>query len=1257
MKMAKPQSPQDDFLNLVRAKLGDPQLSFDAAMQHPLAQVLFDLMASNLPETQAPSSTPDIPPPPLSSFAQSRAVIQAAIQDTFTLEEVSVGDVERAALIAATEVVMLNKERRLCLSDAARAEVLAAVSNSSLYRSTLRAAVIEDQNDFDKIGTDPVRLPTAWLRSFLQGEFGDVVMAPRFELAAALTARRRLRLVSDLPSNVPAVAELERRLTFAELLEPLRLLIGAQGGWDRIHPATDRFVGRQSELAQLRGFVDELSSQSALEALGRIATSVKTVLTQSERPNLLLVQADGGLGKSALLAKFVLDHALDQSRPFPFAYLDFDNAALDPNEPNQLLIEMARQVGLQFPAAQPEFSALIDDIRQDRRQTSPADTSSTEIRDPFASFVEVLRKHATLGRRAFLLILDTLEVVQWNPAAIDRVASILYQFRAKGLVELRVVASGRADIPQLRAAAGLATADDNIRLRPLSLDEAIEMANRLGKAAIGAAWDPTWSRAIVGDSSGSGLLSRVKRVLRTREDLRREPLTVRVAVDLVLQVEDPKQRESIVQEILDLSDNSQTSLAARLYQRRILSHVRNENARKLAWPGLVLRRVTLAIVRDLLAPLSNLAPEEVDDAYQSLAKEVWMVVQDGDGLKHLPHLRARTLPLMRATDPKLFESTARAAIDYFGRLRESSREDRAEWIYQRLLLGSDINEVAADIAPDILPKLAGAAEDFPEDSDAASFLASRTATTRLSPPRIRSLTPTDALFHFRTTAQTVFGFDDLSVDQVALEVSVRLSENRATIGAELLPWAQTLWIKTGIWRDLGIPKSKLQDFPRPIQRASLFWAARSAPHLQMEWKTHLLEFSLQQIAAFVEDSDLGFRGATQALALARGLKAFDAFAVVDERITRMISGMKPNPQASTQAALRTAIVLGDKCRLPAIDLWLKGRRRGARDRVKDPTFSSSELRMLARIDADAFSLLENWGQAGTDGFFRIADDETVSSAARILEQSLASPLDQFAGSDLGRGLARVFACRDEDWIIPFGYAAERLAGGIYPDALRERISDYAGPRNSKFRASVPAWSDMLGAMRIADEAGDLQGFAQQILDQGLGSADARADLARLLQSRDEWARKTDELIGRFDGILEAPVYDAVSEPPPAPGPILDKDDPQRGRWGGKNEGFGRTLKVTLESVESKVFFFSLIVESTDGTALEPPAVFHLHDTFPRSIIHIRRIVDGKLATLNDWSAYGVFTVGVQVKDGTGRWISLELNLASIPKLPARFLRR
>ena len=78
-----------------------------------------------------------------------------------------------------------------------------------------------------------------------------------------------------------------------------------------------------------------------------------------------MVYGRGGLGKSTLLAKFVLDHALDQLRPFPFAYLDFDRAGIDASQPLQLLIEVARQVGAQFPSAHAELSVLAQDIRSD----------------------------------------------------------------------------------------------------------------------------------------------------------------------------------------------------------------------------------------------------------------------------------------------------------------------------------------------------------------------------------------------------------------------------------------------------------------------------------------------------------------------------------------------------------------------------------------------------------------------------------------------------------------------------------------------------------------------------------------------------------------------------------------------------------------------------------------------------------------------------------------------------------------------------
>ena len=378
---------RETFLKMLRQQLQRPELSFDEAIKQPLAQTLLEMISRNLDPVAPAPSAPAPAAPPLVSYAQTRAVIGAAIRDTFELQELEPNDAERAALVAASGVVMVAGDRRLRLTDAARAEVIAAARSSELYRTLLRQTIEVDQREFDAITTDAVRRPSAWLRGFLDNRFGGLDSAPPPELAAALTARQRLRLVSGLGDSVPSIADLERRVALAELLEPLRLLIGAEGAWDGTG-RRDRFVGRQSEITKLRAFVDELSSQSIAEALRRWYGSAAAALGGSEKPNLRVVQADGGLGKSALLAKFVLDHALDQKRPFPFAYLDFDRAALDAEQPAQLLIEIARQVGLQFPKAQPEFASLAQEIRQDRVQTSgTAASGKAAIRDPYSNFV------------------------------------------------------------------------------------------------------------------------------------------------------------------------------------------------------------------------------------------------------------------------------------------------------------------------------------------------------------------------------------------------------------------------------------------------------------------------------------------------------------------------------------------------------------------------------------------------------------------------------------------------------------------------------------------------------------------------------------------------------------------------------------------------------------------------------------------------------------------------------------------------------
>jgi hypothetical protein len=198
---------------------------------------------------------------------------------------------------------------------------------------------------------------------------------------------------------------------------------------------------------------------------------------------------------------------------------------------------------------------------------------------------------------------------------------------------------------------------------------------------------------------------------------------------------------------------------------------------------------------------------------------------------------------------------------------------------------------------------------------------------------------------------------------------------------------------------------------------------------------------------------------------------------------------------------------------------------------------------------------------------------------------------------------------------------------------------------------------MLGAMRIADEAGDLAGFARYVIEMPNPNSTEAGNLRDLLRYRDNWANAIAGLLGQHyaapppnEGEPALP-----SDTRPAPGPILHKDDPQKDRWGGSTQRDGRSVRAVLESVERDTFYFSLIVESTDGSPLNPPVVFHLHDSYPRSVIHIRRITEGIRAELSDVNAYGIFTIGVQLKNGRGEWTSLEVDLASLSELPKRFL--
>jgi hypothetical protein len=210
--------------------------------------------------------------------------------------------------------------------------------------------------------------------------------------------------------------------------------------------------------------------------------------------------------------------------------------------------------------------------------------------------------------------------------------------------------------------------------------------------------------------------------------------------------------------------------------------------------------------------------------------------------------------------------------------------------------------------------------------------------------------------------------------------------------------------------------------------------------------------------------------------------------------------------------------------------------------------------------------------------------------------------------------------------------AQRTIQTVMPDGVSlgylEIKPNRGSPRFAKGLSGAPVYDqkkkNVIGVARILDESAD------------------SAPIGYAIQFSPEVLAVVQQVVP-FDilGAVSAP-----DRPPPPPPPLpesLAKDDVQKGRWGGQSEGYGRRLRIENLVEYKRYFLVDAVLEATDDTPLVGPFVFHLHDTFAKSVIWIRR-TNGKRAVLEEIYATGTFTFGVQFKDGEGKWRSLEFDL-------------
>ena len=447
--------------------------------------------------------------------------------------------------------------------------------------------------------------------------------------------------------NLPSLEDVKARLAFRSYVTPLESIAG-----DNI------FRGRRRELDQLRAYVGVLPPEALLS---RIREAVYKWVRPSALP-ALSISGPGGIGKSALVARFILEHCrIDRAVRIPLAYLDFDRAVLSISEPETILMEILNQLVLEF-AEEAGFRELRDSFQKEIA-TQPKDLS-VGTSDTFARLLNFTTElmiviEDRLGPRPFVIVLDTFEEVQYRGESLAYPLWEIFDQMQQSFPFLRIVVSGRAPVTSLR----LGRKDsEKLVLGDLDNEAAVGYLKGLG----------------INDSELAQMLIK---------QLGGVPLSLKLAAAVVKRdgidtLSDVSRRSSF------FSSTSDSAIQGVLFAR-ILGHLHDPVLERLAHPGLVLRRLSPAVILNVLnepCELRLTTEQEAKELFDKLSRETSLVASDTlDGtLVHRSELRRIMLRLLVEKEPDKAAQINRKAAEWYA--NQTGWRAKAEELYHRLQL-------------------------------------------------------------------------------------------------------------------------------------------------------------------------------------------------------------------------------------------------------------------------------------------------------------------------------------------------------------------------------------------------------------------------------------------------------------------------------------------------------------------------------------------------------------------------------------------
>ncbi|HEX6719179.1 MAG TPA: ATP-binding protein, partial [Pyrinomonadaceae bacterium] len=467
--------------------------------------------------------------------------------------------------------------------------------------------------------------------------------------------------------------------------------------------AGQNFVGRAEELALLRDYVEVFPASSGYQ---RAQRQVRRWLGLKTKPPLV-IYGPGGVGKTTLISRFLLDHMqVPEQLKFPYVYLDFDNPRLSPSDSDSILTEAVRQLSIQYPEARSDFEGFLsaergrymvedDDESDSILHVRPAaqEAQAADSLSRFAQLVSsIIKRFSNEGNYSLplLIVLDTYEEVQYRGLRSEIQLWNLLNSIQSSFPTLRLVIFGRASLDVVPTSS---TQTQTHALSEFDRASGVTFLQKLGIADSGVAGE-------LYDSVGGNPLSlKLAAEIYTRDNTK----TDLVKRDWLRSVFFFKASEVLIQ--------------GQLYQR-ILNHIHDQDVRKIAHPGLVLRRITAELIKEVLAePCGIDVPNEerARELFEAFGREVALVTLTTDGvLVHRRDLRQKMLEFIERDKPAAAEQINRLAVQYYS--PRETLQDRAEEIYHRLKLGDDSETIASRWLSGIEPFLRDAMPELPAES-------------------------------------------------------------------------------------------------------------------------------------------------------------------------------------------------------------------------------------------------------------------------------------------------------------------------------------------------------------------------------------------------------------------------------------------------------------------------------------------------------------------------------------------------------------